>query len=132
MLVLHAIVRPGAGEGARFMSLAWVRAAVRDAVGFDPYPGTLNVELSAGAALDRWRDVRARSGIRLRQPPTAPCGGVAVPVVVASTVAGAVIVPDVTRYGDDVLEVIAAVHLRERLGLADGDVVTLTLRPRGV
>jgi CTP-dependent riboflavin kinase len=40
---------------------------------------------------------------------------------VAPDVDAAVIVPDVTRYGEDLLELIAAVHLRSLLGLRDGD-----------
>lgn len=127
MLVLHGIIQSGVGEGARFMSLDWVREAVRDAVGFDPFPGTLNVRLADGEALRRWREIRKAAGLRLQQPPTAPCGGALFPVVVASDVQAAVVVPDITRYGDDVLEVIAPVHLKGRLGLSDGDVVTLSV-----
>lgn len=128
MLVLHGTVQSGVGEGARFMSLDWVREAVRDAVGFDPYPGTLNVRLADGEALRRWREIRQAAGLRLQQPPTAPCGGRLFPVVVAN-VQAAVVVPDVTRYGDEILEVIAAVHLKGRLGLRDGDGVALSPGP---
>ena len=41
--------------------------------------------------------------------------------------AAAVIVPDVTRHADDTLEIVAAVHVRSRLSLRDGDAVTLML-----
>lgn len=125
MTSLQGVVAGGVGEGAYFMSLDWVRRAVRDTVGFDPYPGTLNVRLVDGATVARWRELAGRAALALRPPSPETCGGQLVPVVVGD-VPAAVVVPDVTRYGDDVLEVLAAVRLRDHLGLRDGDLVTLT------
>jgi riboflavin kinase len=125
MALLHGTVESGVGQGTHFMSLGWVRDGVREALGFDPYPGTLNLRLRDADALGRWREVCARDGRALVPPPSERCGGRLVPMVVAPDIPAAVIVPDVTRYGDDVLEVIAAVHLRSRLGLHDNDPVLL-------
>lgn len=126
MTSLQGMVVSGVGQGARFMALEWVRRAVRDAVGFDPYPGTLNVRLADSETVGRWRGIRDRAPLILSPPAADVCGGRLVPIVVASDVPAAVVVPDITRYGEDVLEVVAAVHLRNRLGLRDGDRVTLT------
>ena len=127
MIVLSGIIASGAGQGAYFMRLAWVSGAVRGALGFDPYPGTLNVRLPDAENLKSWRDVSKRRALVLTPPAPETCGGRLVPVTLARDIAAAVIVPDVTRYGDDVLEVIAPVHLRSRLGLEDGDVLELTM-----
>jgi len=127
MTVLSGIVAPGVGQGAYFMSLAWVREAIRGSLGFDPYPGTLNVRLANPEMLQRWRDVSKRRVLILAPPAPETCGGQLVPITLPSDIGAAVIVPDVTRYGDDVLEVIAAIHLRSRLGLVDGDVLELTM-----
>jgi riboflavin kinase len=124
---IEGIVVSGAGEGAHFMSLEWVRAAVRASIGFEPYPGTLNLRLGDAGALRRWREARDGTALRLAPPATGSCGGRLVPVVVSAHIPAGVIVPDVTRYGDDVLELVAAVHLRSRLGLRDGDVVTISV-----
>lgn len=126
MVELEGIVQSGVGEGAYFVGLAWVRMGVRELIGIEPYAGTLNVRLADAGMLGRWREIRQRPGLLLKPPPTAPCGGQLFSVVVGD-VPAAVVVPDVTRYGDDLLEVIAAVHLRTRLGLRDGDMVTLSL-----
>jgi riboflavin kinase len=107
------------------MRLEWVRDAVRQAVGFDPYPGTLNLRLVDGDMRRRWREVRTRAALRLAPPPPAQCGGRLIPIVVMPDIPGCVIVPDITRYGDDVLEVVASVHLRSRLRLQDDDPLTL-------
>ena len=120
-------VRSGTGEGAAFLALGWVRAAVRAQCGFDPFPGTLNVALTSSDSLARWRRILKESGVPLTAPSPGACGGRCFPVSVAGKVRGAVVVPDVTRYGEELLEVIAPVHLRSHLGLRDGDRVQLTL-----
>ena len=125
VVVLQGKVESGVGHGARFVSLEWVRDAVRRAVGFDPYPGTLNLRLSDSDMLARWREARTRVALRLAPPSPEQCGGRLVPVLVTPDVPACVIVPDITRYGDDVLELVASVHLRSRLRLRDDDLLTL-------
>ena len=124
---LAGVVTSGLGQGASFMSLPWVREAVRRLIGFTPYPGTLNVRLDADM-IGVWRRTRDGHSIVLAPPPSESCGARLFPVVVAGDVEAAVIVPDVTRYGEDLLELIAAVHVRSRLGLHDGSLVTLRAR----
>lgn len=125
MLVLRGAVVSGVGEGAIFVALEWFRAAVRRAAGFDPYPGTLNVRLVDGDAVERWRRFRDGAGLVVAPPAPGGCGGRLIPVRLDPDVGAAVVVPDVTRYGDDTLEIVAAAHLRTRLGLRDGDLVVL-------
>ena len=127
MTSLSGVVTSGLGQGAYFMSLPWVRDAVRWLIGFTPYPGTLNVRLDADT-VGVWRRIREAHSIVLAPPPTEPCGARLFPLVVAPDLEAAVIVPDVTRYGEDLLELIAAVHVRSRLGLHDESRVTLRLR----
>lgn len=109
------------------MSLPWVRDAVRKAIGVDPYPGTLNVRLSDTDMLQQWHEIRTIRALPLVPPPTERCGGQLVPITVAPDVRAGVIIPDVTRYGDDVLEIVAAVHLRSRLGLRDDTTLTISV-----
>jgi riboflavin kinase len=122
---LYGRVTAGTGEAAGFMALPWVRDSVRHALGFDPYPGTLNVRLLDVDTLLRWGEIRKRATLRLAPPAPDQCGGLLVPIVVAPDVGAAVIVPDITRYAGDVLEVVAAVHLRSHLRLRDGSVLAL-------
>ena len=124
---LDGVVTSGLGQGASFMSLPWVQDAVGRLMGFTPYPGTLNVRLDADA-VEVWRRIQEGRAIVLAPQPPETCGARLFPAVMGPDVEAAVIVPDVTRYGDDLLELIAAVHLRSRLGLRDHDRVTL--RPR--
>lgn len=129
-IVLQGAVEVGTGEAAAFMSLEWVRRAVLDTVGFDPWPGTLNVRLVDAEMVERWREIRRHHSLPLIPPSPEQCGGRLVPVVVSGDVPAAVIVPDITRYGAHVLEVIAPVHLRSCLWLRNHDLLTLRYENR--
>jgi len=124
-----ATIVSGIGAGRQFVALPWFREAVRRAVGFDPYPGTLNVRVVDDAGLACWRRLRGARGMRIDGPDVASCGGTLVPVMIEDVLPAAVIVPDVTRHADDLLEVIAEVHLKSRLGRGDGDTIAI-VEPR--
>jgi CTP-dependent riboflavin kinase len=49
-------------------------------------------------------------------------------VLLAGRLEGAIILPHVTDYPADQVEVLTAVSVRRELGIADGDAVTLQLR----
>jgi riboflavin kinase len=119
----------GTGEGAYFVALDWVRDEIQRVARFDPYPGTLNLRLLGADALRRWGWIRKEAGAPLTPPEPGSCGGRLIPVHVAD-LSAAVVVPDVTRYGDEILEIVAPVQLRTRLGLQDGDLVRLTILRR--
>jgi riboflavin kinase len=129
-VILRGAVEAGSGQAGSFMSLDWVRRAVSDTIGFDPWPGTLNVRV-LDEPLEEWREIRRDHAVPLAMPPEASCGARLVPVMVSTDIPAAVIIPDLTRYGAHVLEVIAPVHLRSRLWLRNDDVLALTwTKPR--
>lgn len=130
MTALQGLATSGLGEAAGFMGLPWVRDGIRRLTGFEPYPGTFNVRLVDPAMVATWRRLRRGPGLRLEPPTKDQCGARLFPAMVEPDVAAAVIVPDVTRYGDDVIELVAALHVRRALELRDGDPVTI-LMPAG-
>ena len=132
MISLHGVLTSGLGQGAQFARLEWVRHAIRRMIGFDPYPGTLNLRLVDADMLVAWRRILEGPALLLTPPPPERCGARLFPVVVAPDVRAAVVVPDVTRHGEDVLELVAGVHVRSALGLRDDDRVRLAFpRRRG-
>ena len=120
-------VLSGVGEGAYFLGVGWVQDQIRRIAGFDPYPGTLNVRLLDTDRLVRWREIRKSAGVALTPPASETCGGRLLPALVEGRIQAAVVIPDVTRYEDAILEVIAPVRLRAVLGLRDGDRVRLSI-----
>jgi riboflavin kinase len=108
------------------MSLEPYRAQFRTLLGFEPFPGTLNLRLSS-ASRDLKKKVDGLDWTRIRgfvqenrtfgEARVLPCRIREIPC--------AIIVPGRTHYPDDVIEVISPRELRKDLNLSDGDLVTL-------
>ena len=130
-LALTGRVTGGMGEGRHYISLSGYMEQFRDRLGYEPYPGTLNVELTeagvrargrleslSGVPIDGWEDDDRTFG-------PATCYAATVERAesegaVASDSAH-VIVPERTHHGETELELIAPDRLRDTLGLDDGD-----------
>jgi CTP-dependent riboflavin kinase len=125
-LQLEGEAHSGLGEGAGFTRLDWVRRQFLARLGFDPYPGTFNLRMDG----PRWEEARR---ILEREPgiPITPeagfCAAKCFLVVVAERITGAVVFPDVPGYPQDKFEVVSAVPMRQALGIADGDRVTVSV-----
>jgi CTP-dependent riboflavin kinase len=105
----------------------WVKKQIIEKLGFEPHPGTLNLKLTkqsitAKKQLLKWKAVEI-------VPVKGFCCGLCFKARVMNKVEGAIIIPQVPSYPEDVLEVIAPFSLRERLELRDGDEVRLTVYP---
>ncbi|MCF2239532.1 CTP-dependent riboflavin kinase [Halobacterium salinarum] len=130
-LALAGTVTSGMGEGRHYISLPGYNRQFAEKLGYEPYPGTLNVDLPPdgqraragiqaldGVDIDAWEDEDRTYG-------SATCYACTV-VGDGTDFDGAhVIIPDRTHHDDDQLEIIAPVKLRERLGLLDDDEVTI-------
>lgn len=132
---LEGTITSGMGEGKHYISLPGYMEQFETKLGYEPFPGTLNVELDdesvrrRGAMealepvhIDGWEDDDRTYG---------PC--VCYPATVVATEGydeAHVIAPERTHHDEDQLEVIAPVKLREELGLADGDRLTVRVEER--
>lgn len=127
-------VAGGEGRGASFTTLPWVRQALRQAFGMDPWPGTLNLDLLRTADLWAWGRLRCEPFVPLREhaEPTS-CAARCWPVVVAGRVPAVVVLPGVPGYRPDRIELVSPLNLREALGLADASAVQLEhMAPRSL
>jgi HAD superfamily hydrolase (TIGR01509 family) len=117
----------GAREAAYFTQVEWVQTQCSEKLGFKPYPGTLNMEISAEDLL-LLESAAREEGADLIPPESGFCAAKALPLLVGS-VSGALVLPakEVRIHADEIVEVIAPVCLREALDLRDGDEVTLLL-----
>jgi len=125
---LEGRVVRGTGQAAFFTRLDWVRQAFRRVFGFDPYPGTLNVEVfkEHAAAV---KTLSRAAGICLVPPTPRFCTAKALPVTVGG-IRGALILPEeaVRVHGALIVEIVAPLRLKGALGLADGDSVAVFVR----
>ena len=127
---VKGVVFSDLGRAQAFLGIDWVRNAIRDRVGFEPYPGTLNIRAD-GADLARWGQVREQGGkIILPSPDAAFCNAFLFPGFARGWRSGArervaVVVPEVNEYPADKLELIAAVSFKQAHSVRDGDELTV-------
>ncbi len=124
-ITLRGIVVSGSGEGKYFLSLEGYRSQIRSRLGFDPYPGTLNVLLDP-ESVERKFLVLTRQPIILRgfKEGDRTYGDVlAYPARIGDVWPTALVIPLRTHHPPSIIELISPFNLRERLSLKDGDVV---------
>lgn len=121
----------GLGEAHGFTQLDWARRQFIAKLGIDPYPGTVNLVLDDPAALARWAEIKAGPGITMVSPEPDWCNGRCYKVRIGGDIPGAIVLPEVPGYPAGKIELIAAVGVRQALGIGDGDAVTIELVPNG-
>jgi len=124
---LHGTVTSGMGEGRHYISLPGYREQFEARLGYEPFPGTLNLDLTAesvraraalsaieAVTIDAWEDDDRTYGPASCYLATVEAAG--------GTYEGAhAIVPERTHHEESQLEIISAEKLRTALDLADGD-----------
>jgi riboflavin kinase len=132
-VTLEGNVTGGMGEGKHYISLSGYMEQFRERLGYEPYPGTLNIDLTADS-------VRVRAGIRSldavpidaweddeRTFGSATCYAARLTADGESYEGAHIIVPDRTHHDETQLEVIAPDRLRDALDLDDGERVVVTV-----
>mgnify|MGYP000099502550 FL=1 len=128
---LRGAVTSGMGEGRHYITLSGYMEQFREKLGYEPYPGTLNVDLTE-------ESVRSRARLDAFEPTTidgweseertygpAYCYRASIEAGGSRYENVHVITPERTHHGDDHLELIAPDELRDELGLTDGTEVTV-------
>jgi riboflavin kinase len=116
-ITLYGRVSSGGGRGNLFVNLPWAEKQLKNKLGFKPYPGTLNLQLSPGTDVKALRNTM--KGIKIIAPEGFHDGRCFKALIMGKHF-GAVVVPDVPGYPHDLLEILAPVNLREKLELKDG------------
>lgn len=121
----------GLFEGAYYISKDGYRRQITEKLGFEPFPGTLNVRIRQDD-YEKRRRLESGPGIHLegfkdgqRAFGSANC----YPVTINDEVEGALIVAERSIHDYNVMEIISPIYLRRKLGLADGDEVRLSFAP---
>ena len=136
-LVLAGTVTGGMGEGKHYITLPGYAEQFETRLGYEPFPGTLNVDLDAESVrrrgeiagvdavpIDAWEDEDRTYG-------AATCYAVTLVADGERYEDAHAIVPDRTHHDDDQLELIAPDRLRDVLSLADGDPIEIRVEADG-
>lgn len=132
-LTLTGTVTTGMGEGKHYISLPGYESQFEARLGYTPFPGTLNLELTdesirsrgelpaqSSIPIDSWQDDDRTYGAATCYPAHVVCDG-------RSFETTHIIVPDRTHHDEEQIELIAPVKLRDELALDDGDTLTAHL-----
>jgi riboflavin kinase, archaea type len=130
-VTLEGTVFTGLGEGAYYIGRENYRKQLRERLGFDPYPGTLNLKLSSDYDIKTRSELDAYPALEVKgfQNGERSFGTVrCYPVTINNEVKGALITALRTHYDASVLEIIAPVCLRKQLNLKDGNKVKVEVQ----
>ncbi len=123
---LDGKVIAGVGEGRYYVALIGYQKQFRAKLGFKAYPGTLNLVVDKKDALSFLNSSKLIE-INAFKTKKRTYGSLKCYVVKVNGVNGAVVVPERARHGEEIIEIIAPVCLRDKLRLKDKSKLRLSL-----
>lgn len=121
-VTLEGVLFTGLGEGAYYVTRDKYRKQFIEKLGFDPYPGTLNIKLTSEYDTKARSELETYPGIEVEgfKDESRTFGNVkCYPAVINNKTKGAVIFALRSHYNSSVLEIIAPTYLRNKLKLKD-------------
>jgi len=122
-ITLEGVVFTGLGEGAYYISKERYTKQFIEKLGFEPYPGTLNLKLTTDYDVKTRSELEAYPAIEIEgfRNEDRTFGSVkCYPVTIENKAKGALILALRSYYDTSVIEIIAPVFLRKHLNLKDG------------
>lgn len=126
-IAIEGKVFSGMGEGGYYIGMPGYRKQFIQKLGFDPFPGTLNIKLETERDLGAKIELEKTPSIRIegfsddkRTYGAANCYRATVGGVEAS-----ILVIERTHHPTDVIEIISPFYLRKKLKLKDGSLVAV-------
>jgi riboflavin kinase len=129
-ITLEGVLFSGLGEGAYYVNKEGYRKQFMEKLGFDPYPGTLNIKLTTEYDNKVLSELETYPAVELEgfQTEDRTFGPVkCYPAVINNRVKGAVIYAMRRHYGSSVLEIVSPIFLRSALNLKDGNKVKVEI-----
>lgn len=120
----------GVGQGKHFTNIDWARRQFIDKLHIDPFPGTVNLTIDGPESTSAWHRIKNTQGVRIDNPNAGPdeCNARCYPVSIEGRLDAAIVLPEVADYSTDQIELIAAVGVRDALGVNDGDSLILEVK----
>ena len=121
--IMRGKVSAGRGEGQYYISKDGYKIQFREILGFEPFPGTLNVKLNTLFVPPEQKAIRIK-GFQDEDRTFGECRCYRIKL---NGIDATVVRPERSDYPADLIEVIAPVNLRKALVLGEGDLVEITL-----
>ncbi len=129
-ITLEGTLFTGLGEGAYYVTKEGYRKQFIEKLGFDPYPGTLNLKLTSEYDIKSLSELETYPAVTLEgfEDESRTYGAVrCYPTIINNKEKGAVINALRTHYGESVIEIVSPTCLRSRLKLKDGHKVKVEI-----
>jgi len=121
--IIEGTVISGLGEGSYFMSMDYYKKEIKDKLGFDAYPGTLNIRTNKNQLNILNNPIKINGfenkGKKFR--------GVRCFKSKIKNVEGAILIPDINKHKKNIIEFISKKHIKSELNVKNGDKVTIEL-----
>ena len=129
-VTLEGLVFSGLGEGAYYVRQDGYRKQFIEKLGFDPYPGTLNIKLTTDYDIAASKELENYPAIEIEEfkDESRTFGHVrCYPALINNKARGALMTSFRTHYDSSVLEIISPHFLRSQLKIKDGQKVRLEI-----
>lgn len=120
----------GMGEGAYYMSLNGYKKQFKEKLGYEPYPGTLNIKLNSMLFVEAKKEMLKYPAIKIEgfSDQSRTFGWVkCYPAYIndSSNINSSILILERTHYDDTIIELIAPFSIKEQFSLKNGDYVKL-------
>ena len=120
----------GMGEGAYYMSLNGYKQQFKEKLGYEPYPGTLNIKLNSMLYVEAKKEMLKYPSIDIEgfSDQSRTFGWVkCYPAYINDSVNinSSILILERTHYDDSIIEIIAPFSIKEQFSLKDGDYIRL-------
>ncbi|HEU4482819.1 MAG TPA: DUF120 domain-containing protein [Nitrososphaeraceae archaeon] len=120
----------GMGEGAYYMSLNGYKKQFKEKLGYEPYPGTLNIKLNSLLFIEAKKEMLKYPSIYIEgfSDQSRTFGWVkCYPAYIndSMNINSSILILERTHYDDSIIEIIAPFSIKEQFSLKNGDYIKL-------
>ena len=124
---IRGFITSGKGVGKNFVELEWAQKQFREKLGFNPYPGTLNLILSNEEAEKRKKLEKFKGIVIIPEKGYCKAKCFKAKIKELDEAEAALILPLVPNYPENLIEIISSLNLREKLDLKDGNDIEILI-----
>ena len=124
-LIMDGTIVHGLGEGTYFMMMQHYKNEIKKKLGFDAYPGTLNLKIYK----ENINILKNINSIKINgfESGNKKFGGIDCYKARIKNIYGSIIIQHLTKHKNNIIEFIAPVHLKSELKLKNGDKIKVEL-----
>ena len=123
----------GMGEGAYYMSLNEYKKQFKEKLGYEPYPGTLNIKLTSMLYVEAKKEMLKYPSVLIEgfSDQSRTFGWVkCYPAYIndSANINSYILILERTHYDDSIMEIIAPFSIKEQFSLKNGDYIKLKVK----